>query len=262
MSKFYLSAIIGLLGLVGCQGIPKDGSYPADINFREAEKEFLLGDYQTSLLHYEAFIKSSPKSSYCADARYRMGLCYLALGNYDKAHETLLLALDETPYPYLKADILSRIAKAHLFKKEYEIAVLYYKKAMKVKGNESPQDEILFNLATALIRSNEWQEGYNYFEQLIKQYPTCPLAEVARERLSLPPHTFIIQLGSYNEKEKALTDLSELREEKGIKAQLKTILMEGKETYFIWAGSFATWQEALKQAEEIEAKGVEAMVVP
>jgi len=248
--------------LIGCPSLPMRGPYPNDINFKEAEKDFLLGNYQSALGRYESFIKDYPRSPYRIDAQYRLGLCYLGLGQYDQAREALSKALGESPSGLLKAQVLSGLARVCLFKKEYGSAAAYYKKALSVQGNELPQDEILFNLSTALMRSGQWQEGCDYFKQLIKQYPDSHFAEAAKERLYLPPHTFVVQLGRYENKENAQHELSELQNDKGIDALLKTILIDGEEFYFIWAGCFSSWLEAFKKAEEIQAKGIDTIVVP
>lgn len=254
--------ILWIIILIGCPGIPPRGPYPEDINFKEADEDFLTGNYQSALSHYESFIQTYPASSYRVDALYRMGLCYLGLGQYDKAGETLSMALDKKPSASFKANILSALARVCLFKKEYAPAVIYYKKAMAIKENELPHDEIIFNLATALMRSGQWQEGTDYFKGLINQYPDSRFSGAAKERLYMPPNTFIVQLGRYENKENAQQALAELKTDKGIEASLKTMLIDTDELYFIWAGRFSSWADALKKAEEIQAKGVDVLIVP
>lgn len=260
-SIVFLGCLFAVI-LIGCPGLPPRGPYPDDNNFKEAEEDFLVGNYQAALTHYEVFIQTYPNSSYRIDATYRMGLCYLGLGEYDKARETLSKALNIKPSPSLNAQILAAMARACLFKKEYIPAAGYYKKALDVQGNELPLDEIFFNLATALMRSGQWQEGIDYFKRLINQYPDSHFSEAAKERLYLPPNSFVVQLGRFESKENAQQALSELQRDKGIDASLKTLLIDGEEFYFIWAGRFSFWLEAFKKAEEIQAKGIDAIVIP
>jgi len=255
--------------LLGCPSIPPREEFPNDPYFISGDKNFLAGDYFASIADYEFFITKHPHSGYGSEALYRIGLCYFSLGQYDKANNILNQSLRKNPSPGLKSEIYSALARICMFQRNYPSAVTYYKKALYEQKNARlpdgqglPQDEIMFNLATALIRSEKWDEGYSYFKKLISQYPYGHLTEIATERLYLPPRVFIVQLGKYEIKDYAVEELALLQSEKDIKASLKTMLIGNTEVYFIWIGNFSSWPDALKKAEEIQSKGVDAIVIP
>ena len=254
--------IFTLYFLFGCNGIPPRGPFPADKDLQEAEKYYLAGDFLQARPKYEAFIKNNPQSSHRGDARYRLGRSYFAEGYYEKALETFNQALAETPYPFIRAQIMASIAYVYIYKKDYLQAIHYYKTALATAPEELNRDEIFFNLGTALMRTRNWKEGAQYFQQLTKEYPHSQLVELARERLSLAPNTFVVQLGKYRNKENALKEMEELKNGKEIKVSLKQMLIDGEEFWFIWAGSFSTWTAARKKADEIQEKGVDVIVVP
>jgi tetratricopeptide (TPR) repeat protein len=262
MPVLYFITLFGLDFLFGCNGIPPRGPFPADRDFQEAEKYYLAGDFLQARSKYESFIKNNPQSSHRGEARYRLGRSYFAEGDYEKALETFKTALAETPYPFIKAQIMDSIAYVYIYKKDYLGAIHYYKKALATAPEELNCDEIFFNLGTALMRTGNWKEGAQYFQQLIKEYPHSRLTELAQERLSLAPNTFVVQLGKYRNKGNALKEMEELKNGKEIMVLLKQMLIDGEEFWFIWAGSFSSWTAARKAADEIQEKGVDAIVVP
>jgi tetratricopeptide (TPR) repeat protein len=259
-------AIVCLLGIVftasACPSLPKRGEYPSDNNFLEGDKSFYEGDFESAISYYQVYLNNNSDSAFAGEAWMRVGLSRLALSDYDKALNDLLKAEGKTKRSFLKAQVFGAIGRCYLFKREYEHAARYFKKALSADENALPKDEILFNLATALMRSGRWDEGINYFKRLIQSHPESRYAEAAKERLYFPPNNFVVQLSKYQDKENAEEEIKELSEKKDIKTSLKIMLIGGEQYYFIWAGSFSSWEAAFKKAEEIQAKGVEAIVVP
>ncbi|MBI4835420.1 MAG: tetratricopeptide repeat protein [Planctomycetes bacterium] len=245
-----------------CPSVPKRGEYPSDNNFLEGDKSFYEGEYEAAITRYQAYLDNNSGSAFAGEAWMRMGLSRLALGDYDKALYDLLKAENKTKRTFLKAQVFGAIGRCYLFKREYEHAARYFKKVLSTGEGALPEDEVFFNLATALMRSGRWDDGINYFKRLIKEHPESRYAEAAKERLYFPPNNFVVQISKYQDKENAEEEMKELSEGKEIKTSLKIMLIEGEQYYFIWAGSFSSWEEAFKKAEEVQAKGVEAIVVP
>jgi tetratricopeptide (TPR) repeat protein len=261
MYKILLIALLGSC-LSGCPSIPTQEEFPNDIDYANGEQSFLAGNYTSAITRYDSFMIKHASSKYASEALYRIGLSYFSLGQYDKAKDVLNQSLQKKPHLELQSEIYSALARICMFQRDYPYAVTYYKKALSIHKIELPQDEIMFNLATALIRSGKWDEGYSYFKKLISQYPNGYLTEIAIERLYLPPRIFIVQLGKYEIKDNAIEALNLLQNEKDIKVSLKTMLIGDTEVYFLWIGNFSSWPDAFKKAEEIQSKGVEAIVIP
>lgn len=255
-----ISAIGGSASGGGCAASPI--VVPENPDFLLAEQGFLEADYLTAIKHYQRFLTAQPHSAYQADAYYRIGLCYLAEGEYDQALESLLQARTKATHKSLKGQIMAGIAQTYMCLKNYPEAARYYKRALSIARRELKTNEILFYLGIALMRSDRWREGSARLRELLKTMPQGPLAAPAQERLALPPDTFVVQLGKYRYKDNALKELERFRNEKDINATLKPILIKGEEFYFIWVGSFPDWQSAQKRADEIQGKGVDAIVLP
>jgi tetratricopeptide (TPR) repeat protein len=272
-----LSYIIIIFILSSCFSAPRPASLPDDNDFRIGETYFLRGQFREALTYYQRYLTRYPRSPDEPYILCQMGLCTLdlsendqALGYFQRAFETLQYYSLGDPVRnnveklQLKARVLIGLGHAYSNKGDYAQAVPYYMKALKeTRAELNDEATTLFNLATALMRSGDWSGSRKYLTELVglKSAPER-LIEAAQTRLALPEGIFIVQLGKYQDKDNALRYLNELKEEKDITAELKILLINGDFLYFVWAGSFPDWRPAQKLAEELQTKGIEALVIP
>lgn len=264
---FILISVIG----GGCT-TPLPLPAPENADFLLAEESFHKANHRTAIIHYRRFLTAELQSSYRADAYYRTGQCYLAEGEYDQALKSLLRARASVTDKLLKTHIIATIAQTYMCLKNYSEAARYYKQALSIGREDLKTDEILFYLGIALMRlsdgkageadSRKWQEGRARLRELIKTMPKSSLAVPAEERLALPSHTFVVQLGKYRHKNNALSELGRFKYDKDIQAMLKPLRIKGEQLYFIWVRGFTNWTSAQKKADEFQDKGVEAIVLP
>jgi tetratricopeptide (TPR) repeat protein len=248
--------------LVGCPSVPKP-SYPEDQSFRTAEASFLKGDYQTAINNYAAFITAQPYSEYIAEAYYRTGLSCLALGNHRDALTAFQAALARAGYPALKTQVLGSLGFLYFSQHNYPQAVKHYQSALKGDRNALPLSAVYYNFAIALMREGQWREGRKYMQMARDNAANGEqLIESITERLSLPPDTFVVQLGKFDRKDNAVAYQQELRADKDIKTSVNIILIEGQEFYYVWADTFPTYAEAVTRAEELRERALEAIIIP
>ncbi|MFA5794128.1 MAG: tetratricopeptide repeat protein [Candidatus Brocadiia bacterium] len=239
-------------------------SYPDDQNFRMAEASFLKGEYQIAIDNYILFISGQPLSVYVSEAYYRTGISYLAMDNVKEALPYLKESLNRAKYTDLRTQVLNSLGFLYFVQQNYAEAIKHYELAL--KGNKAilPIAEVYYNTGVSFMRTNHWREGRKYI-QLAKDAAGKNeriISESATERLSLPPDTFVVQLGKFDNKDNAQAYQSEVLSEKGLKVTVNIILIEGNEFFYLWAGSFPTYQEAVARAEEIRECGLEAVVMP
>ncbi|MBI4713339.1 MAG: tetratricopeptide repeat protein [Planctomycetes bacterium] len=253
----------------GCPGIPPKEDFPKNDNFHLAEKSFLSGDYATAINSYTTFLAADPHSPYKADAEYRIGLSHFALDNHEMALKWFNQALDGARYSWLKARILNSIAYLFLTQQDYQKAIKYYEDALKEDKSRLPLPDVYYNLGVILMRVNKWHQGKQYLQsalaeclKLKQKNSTGRLAESINERLSLPPDTFVVQLGKFADKDNAAEYQAELIREKGLTSSVNIIALDGRELYYVWAGSFPDYEQARTRVDEIRAMGLEAVILP
>lgn len=264
LTRSFVSGLIFftlLLILTACGGANK-GPIPNDRNFKRAEQSFLQGNYPAALNYYQAFLENNPGSPYAPESIYRVGLCHLTLGQYPEAIRAFERARRKAKNKHLRAQTMASLGQTAMFQHNYSQATKYYRQALKQSKTNLPLPEVYFNLGTALMRQGNWSDGRYYFRKLLDTSGQDRLAEAARERLQLPKNIFTVQISKYRNKDNAQTHQAELKKEKNITASIKMMLINKELFYFVWAGSFTRWRPAKQKAEELRAKGVEAIVVP
>ncbi|MFH1230842.1 MAG: tetratricopeptide repeat protein [Planctomycetota bacterium] len=270
--------VILLILMIGCASIPLS-PFPKNEYFSLAEENFLNGNYPESINYYQQFIASEKRSDYTAEAYYRIGVGYLALANYPESEKNLLEALkNPSRHNRNSFNVLTYHSLAQLYQAQhkYKQAIDYYRKVIKNNNGELSLTYIYYNLGICLMRNDKYAEGKKYLQLCLDNTNRAlaegsaqagnesddKLREHVTERLSMPPNTFTVQLGKYHIQENAIGYQTELQQEKGVSAIVNIILIDGKEFYYVWSGRYDTFEEAQKEADKINEKGIEAVVVP
>lgn len=255
--------------IVGCPSLPP-AKFPSNEAFRQAEDNFLNANYVEAIGYYQQFIATEKKSDYIPEAYYRMGISYLALGNYQESEKNLLAALKNPPRanrPSFEVMAYNSLAQLYQAQYKHKEAVYYYQKSIKNNNNELSMPYLNYNLGLCLMRNEQYAEGRQHIQSALDMLQPDneedeKLRERIQERLSIPPNIFTVQLGKYSVKENALSYQAELAQEKGINTTVTIILIEGKEFYYVWSGRYDSFEEAKKEAERINETGTEAVVIP
>jgi len=257
-----LGLFLIILVVSSCASTP--AALPGNEDFRRGESCFLTGRFQEALDSYQRFLSGQAYSSHRVYTLCQVGLCALALGKNDQAIDHLRRALKTTREKPLKARVLVGLGNAYSGKENHLRAARYYSRALKETRNElNNETALLFKLATALMRGGKWAEGKKHLTELTK-LKSAPryLIGAAKTRLALPANTFVVQLGKFQGKDNALKCLKEFKERKGVSAELRALSIDNELCYFVWAGSFPYWQPARELAQELQAKGIEAIMIP
>jgi tetratricopeptide (TPR) repeat protein len=257
-------AVIISLAFISCASTYTAFIPPDDNDFNAAETGFLAGKFREASLSYQVFIAQREHAPYKPYVFCQLGICALALGENNQSIEHFNKALSGTKDPVLKVRILTGLGNAYSSKREYTQAVSYYKKALKDAREElSDEANVLFKLATALMRSGDWGEARKYLNELIvSPAASDDLKETVAIRLALPEKTFIVQLGKFQDKDNAAQSLADFKQSKNIQTEIKVLLINSVSFYFIWAGTFPDWQSARQRADELQSQGIEALVIP
>jgi tetratricopeptide (TPR) repeat protein len=186
--------------IVGCPSLPHQ-PFPQNQAFRQAEENFLNGNYAEAIGFYQQFITTEKKSEYLPEAYFRMGVSYLALTDYAEAEKNLLKSLDKPPRNNRQSfETLAYNALAQLFQTQhkYKNAIYYYQKALKYNNNELSLPHLHYELGICLMRYEQYAEGRKHLESALaalqpENEADEKLREHIQERLSIPPNIFTVQ---------------------------------------------------------------------
>ena len=268
LCKYLLLAVIVAV-LAGCPSLPP-AKFPSNEAFRQAEENFLNGNCIEAIGYYQQFIATEKKSDYIPEAYYRMGVAYLALGNYQESEKSLLQALKKPPRNNRQSfEVLAYNSLAQLYQEQYKYkeAIYYYRKTINNNNGELSLPYLHYNLGISLMRHDQYAEGRQHLQSAIDMFQPDnkedeKLRERIQERLSIPPNIFTVQLGKYSVKDNAVNYQQELQQEKGINTTVTIILIAGNEFYYVWSGRYDNFEAAKQEADRINETGTEAVVIP
>lgn len=142
--------------LLGCKANIKDG-----ITYLEEEK------YESAI---ECFEKDIAEKKNLGDAYRGMGIAQYELEDYYAAIDSFENALANKEQP--TATIYTLMATCHLQVEEYEIALDYYTKALKLEDcTEELKQEILFNEIAIYQELGDWETLKEKVKVYAEKYP-------------------------------------------------------------------------------------------
>src|SRR3989339_1371576 len=254
--------IIFVAVLAGCPSLPP-ANFPGNEAFRRADENFLNGNYTEAISYYQQFLAAEKMSEYIPEAYYRMGVSYLALGNYQESEKSMLQALRKPPRNNRKSfELVAYNSLAQLYQEQnkYKDAIYYYRKAINNNNGELSLPYLHYNLGISLMRHDQYAEGRQHLQSAIDMFQPDnkedeKLRERIQERLSIPPNIFTVQLGKFSVKDNAVNYQQELQQEKGINTTVTIILIAGKEFYYVWSGRYDNFEAAKQEADRINETG-------
>lgn len=184
-----------------------------------------------------------------AEAEYYLGLSYLRLGEYPQAFEVFKKLLSERPGAelYDKADV--GIIDALYMQGQYDTALKEATSLMNRHRDSEQMSLICLKAARANLKLARWNRAREMLQKIIAEYPDSFEADSAR-RLLEEKQYFAVQVGSFNDKDRAELLMKELLERKEYAYIVETKSAEGRLYYRVRAGQLS----ALKDAQDLEKK--------
>ena len=204
---------------------------------------FLQGDYLSALESYE---KVSEKSDL---VQYRIGICYLKLGNYEKAEEELKKVFSHSQNTLFDDAQFAR-GEALYLTGNFAEAINFYHQLI----TQYPQSPILhlvyFKLAMSHLKKGEEKESLEYFKKVRRLYPLSFEAVKADKIICRKEGLFSIQLGAFIDLDRAKNVMGNFRK-KGYSSYLLKKVDDKPWIYKVRLGNFESRARAIIFAQEL-----------
>jgi len=140
---------------------------------KEAEKQFRVGNYQTSRSLYLQIAENYPKSRQAPDAYYWAGIIsYLYLKEPQRALDYFHKIIAD--YPAAERVLSTRLYLAEMYEKEYNeprLAIGEYQKIIEGTPDHLNEDEYLYKIGDIYFNHGDLAQSKIEWEGLIKKYP-------------------------------------------------------------------------------------------
>ena len=222
---------------------------------QDAERAMLQAQWDRAGSLYEQFLADNPADPQRAEIRSQIGKCRLGGGKPEPALRAFDQALNDSPPPALKWDILFRRAVALRMMGDFARAVEGFRQvgaaSTSERGRSVTNDELHYEYATALFRTGNFPAGQ---AELKLVSPTGPYERELALRLGLGAYS--VQVGAFGNEDLARAEAGKLS------AQVRGI--PGTPPRFVvLAGHFAKYDEAQRELSRLQRQGyTDAFILP
>lgn len=115
-------------------------------------------------------------------AKYEIGICYLQLGEYEKAIKYLKKFKGKDMLVSVQA--LGSIGDAYMELNNLDKALTYYKKAIKLHPNELLTPRYLYRAGIVCEMQSDWKSAAKFYETLQHTYPNSYEARDVEKRIA------------------------------------------------------------------------------
>ena len=227
----------------------------------EAIRLFNSYHFERSRVIFNEVIKDE-NNPRVAEAYYYLGRLSLAPDSALSFYRKVIAKYPQSRY----ADVAHlEIAKIHFGRKDFSNAIITLNQLLRTYPDTGVKDEVLFWLGVSYISNGSKAEGTRILEDLRKNYPKSVWTE--RTLRVIPgsgPATgqayFTIQVGSYRDETNAEKYAAEIRSQ-GFDVQVVEAFIKGNTYYRVWAGKFATREDADTFSLKLSTLGIKGNVV-
>lgn len=246
--------ILGLLVLcLSCAETP-----PARSNthlLQEAERAMLQAQWDRAAMQYEQFLVENPVDPQRAEIRTQVGKCRLGAGKPEPAVRAFDQALNDSPPPALKWEILFRRAVAQRMLGDFAKAAEGFRAVAAApaseRGRSVTNDELHYEYAGALFRTGNFTGGQ---AELKLVSPTGPYERELNVRLGLTAYS--VQVGAFGNEDLARAEAGKLN------AQVRPV-PGSPPRFLILVGRFSKYDEAQRELARLQRQGyTDAFILP
>jgi len=267
-----------------------DSTCAIEAQIAVAELEYLSGNSELAHSEYESFVSKFPRHKQSSLAWYRMGVCSMEMGEYDRAIDEFRRSISANPWA--EHIILSKIgiADAYLARCDYSRALREYRWIF--PGYLEPY--VLYKICICYKKLGNERYFSSVLDQLKKKYPLSREAKIAatyektkraEEQVTIETASvsssdskpfpadekelvkasakqcWTIQVGSFI-KEANAYNLAILLKKKGYSPRIQKVNIGNGIFYRVYVGSYDTEARAKEKAKKILAEeGLPAHIV-
>lgn len=144
-------------------------------------------DYYRAINEYERFCFLSPEDNRVKDSRFKIGICYQQIGEFNLAIQNFQKLI--TLYP--KSDLVDKsifeICRTYYLSQDYNRAIKEFRYFLNNKPSDELSAQSLYMIGWCYLQKREWALAENTFNEINCLYPTSKIS-IASNELSKYSH--------------------------------------------------------------------------
>lgn len=210
--------------------------------YLEAQAAIARGDWDDAYVRLAKFLRDAPESAWALNARYLIGVYYLATKDLDSAQEEFHIVARRAE-PRLARQAQIRLADTMRARRDFSEAAELYSSLLATSRRHDDEPELLLKLGLVRQRQGKWNDAEAILGRVVSAYPESPFALRALEQRALPRY-FSLQVGAFGEK----TNAEQMRRDlasRGHDSSIHAFQKEGRCLWCVRVGIFDSRSQAL-----------------
>lgn len=234
-----------------------------DNSLDRIEEAFLKSDYELSESLAKDLLANKRLSEGIEDRLYYiLALSQLKEGQYEEAKNNFKIIIARYRGSQFVDDAYIGIGDCFYLKEDFENAYINYKEVVEnLPDTNDTFCQAYLKAGKAAQKLGRWQEARDYYDIVVRKYPSSFEAKAATEYLKEADFYFTLQLGAFAKMDNAVKLRDELQG-KGYDAAIYNLDISGKTFYRVRVGKFSSKDEAALIQNRLAKDGYSSRIFP
>ena len=218
-------------------------------------------DYETARSLSSTLMRNSSDPKERLQAQYYLGLSQLRLGKFAESRKTFEHVMQAHP----SGDLYDKAAVGHI--ESLHMAGFYRDVVSEAEHflirypKSSYLSVVYFKLARANLKLMNWQKANDLLTKIVKDFPQSMEASLAKQLLEEKQY-FAVQVGSFNDKTRAVDLANNLKDSKYYAYLVETVSGNNEKFYRVRVGQITSLEKAKDLERQLLKLGYSTLIFP
>lgn len=227
----------------------------------DVQSAFLQKDYPKTKQLAQALVLKTANADEKTEALYYQGMSDLWLGQYLPARQSFEQVLAAKPNKSMVDKTTLALVDTYYMEGDYKESLKRVEDLLEHSSRSEFLSSIYLKLARSHLKLAHWKKGREYLQKIIDKFPNS-VERYHVEQLLQESQFFAVQLGSFHDRVKAESLVSDLQKKGEYAYIIETSSSEGEKFYRVRVGKFEQFDEAQSLETKLSRLGYPTKIYP
>lgn len=228
----------------------------------QARELYDRGQWSESIARLDPLIRDFAQAPEIGEAYYLRGLCRNKMGKLAAAASDFEQAIASSRDDNVVIRSKISLAAVTFQLGQWAKAADLYVEVVPRLEDKPPADQIIYYAGVALRRAGRWREATQYFARILHRFPNSSIAPDARRMAGWQHEYFAIQLGAYQDADRAERAVQAYRTRNLDFVQMENHPWNNRVLWVVMAGRYRSYEDALAALGRIRSIAPDAHIIP
>jgi tetratricopeptide (TPR) repeat protein len=228
----------------------------------QAKESYDRSRYAEAASRLDPLIRDFGKAPEIGEAYYIRGLCRNKLGDRKGAASDFEQAIASSKNEGVVVRSKISLAAVAFQLGQWSRSADLYAEVVPRLEDKPPSDQIIYYAGVAMRRVGKWKEAEQHFARILHRFPKSPLCADARRMAGWHHDYFAIQLGAYQDADRAEKAVQAYRTKNLDFVQMENIPWNNRVLWVVMAGRYRSYEDAVASLGRVRSIAPDAHIIP